>query len=235
MNSMIQAHIRKLQARAVVFLFCVILVIIAAGFTVAFLIARSQIALIFLAVTACGIACIIILHVLAKKESRDTLPQPVVFDMPTAVSFAQAVWFFETQSKEENRLLTNDQTRFFLCRKHLRVILYNTDNFQKQSFDREKKSINQKANQSHVVLQETSAWNRAKLMRLNLIFAPLLNEQLHTLLSQNAAHNLTRVEGVMTAAVIGCQLFLPPLYGPCDLIEVNRYKCMIKLLKQLFA
>ena len=235
MSPTIRTHIRKLQARAVIFAVSVVIVFGSIIFAVAFLIARSQIAFVFLAVSACGIACIVVLHILAKKEAQKTIPQPVVLDMPTTVSFVGAIRFFETRSKEENRLSANDQTRFFLCRKHLRVILYDTENFQKQAFNQAKKNINQKANQTYAVSQETSVLNHAQLMRLNLICAPVLNEELRAFLSQNTAHNLTRVEGVMAVAVVGCQLILPPLYGPCNLIEVNRYKRMVNLLQQLFA
>lgn len=71
------------------------------------------------------------------------------------------------------------------------------------------------------------------MMRINIIFADTLNDELSRFLSQNANHNLSRVEGIISIAMIGSQIILPPLYGECDLAEVNRYRGVIQFIEKV--
>lgn len=125
--------------------------------------------------------------------------------------------------------------RFFRIKKpyRLRTILYRTADFNKKEFDAAKQRINKKANRELNISQWVDSTKAAKMMRLNIIYTNTSNNALYRLISQNANHNLSRVEGIINIAVVGNQILIPPIHGECDLMEISRYKEMIKFINQV--
>ena len=81
----------------------------------------------------------------------------------------------------------------------------------------------------------TSLEEAAKMMRLNIICADEMNTELHSFLSQNAEHNLSRAEGILNMAIVGNRIVIPPLYGSCYLAEIRRYEGVIRFIERAFC
>lgn len=73
----------------------------------------------------------------------------------------------------------------------------------------------------------------SKMMRFNIICTDDLSDVLYTFISKNANHNLTRVEGIINIVIVGNKIIIPPLYGECNLIEIRRYKSVIKFINNV--
>ena len=125
--------------------------------------------------------------------------------------------------------------RFFRLRKifKLKTVIYRTNCFDKKDFDNAKDRINKKANKELNISQWVNRMDAGNMMRFNIICTDVLNDALYQFLSQNANRNLTRVEGIINIAVVGNQIMIPPIYGECDLLEINRYKNTIKFVNQV--
>lgn len=196
------------------------------------LIIPSAIGLIFLAIAVlCGVYLLYI-NCIEKKED---IQNPFVMDCGGELSFENICEALECSTDKANCLSLSENLRFLRVEKtyKLRIILYKTVNFDKNEFDIVKKRINKKANQIFNISQWVSRFEANRMMRLNIIYADELNEKLTDFISQNANRNLTRVEGVMNIAIVGDKIFIPPLYGHCDLLQVMRYKGIIKFIIQI--
>lgn len=235
MNKELKRHIKKLQNRAFLSLFTTLLIIISVVFGIVFLFAPSLVAIIFFAIAIIGVIYLICVSRIVKKETKETVFKPVIFHADRNVSFEELVDVLENLTDKENQLHTSEDIRFFRFKKHyrLRTVLYRTTDFNKKEFDAAKNRINKKANRELNISQWVNSTEAAKMMRLNIIYTDTLNGALYQLISQNANHNLTRVEGIINIAVVGNQILLPPLYGECDLKQVSRYKGMIQFINQV--
>lgn len=173
---------------------------------------------------------------IAKQELKETKYEPVIFRADSSFSFEEIVSIFEKLSNEGNRLSTSEDVFFFRLNIifKLRIILYRTGDFDKKDFINAKDRINKKANKELSISPWVDRFDARKMMRFNIIYTDILNDALYRLISRNANHNLTRVEGIINIAIIGNQIIIPPIYGDCDLTEISRYKDTIRFINQFF-
>lgn len=235
MNEELKLHIKKLQRRATLSLIAILLAIISIGFGILFLFVPSFVAIIFFVITTICILYLIHSGRTTKKEAKENIYKPVIFNADKSLTFEKIVSIFENLTNEENQLSASENVRFFRLKKifKMRTIIYRTDNFNKKDFDNAKDRINKKANKELHISQWVNRMESGNMMRLNIICTDILNDTLYQFLSQNANRNLTRVEGIINIAVVGNQIMLPPLYGECDLAEISRYKGVIKFINQV--
>ncbi len=234
MNEELKLHIRKLQRRATLSLIAILSTIISIGFVILLLFIPSFVAIIFFVITAVCIVYLIHSSHTAKKEAKESIYKPVIFNADKNLTFEQIVSIFENLTNEENQLSTSEDVRFFRLKKifKLRTVIYKTDNFNKKDFDNSKDRINKKVNKDLHISQWVNRIEAGNMMRFNIICTDILNDALYQFLSQNANRNLTRVEGIINIAVVDNQIMIPPLYGECDLAEISRYNGVIKFIDQ---
>ena len=232
MHEELKQHIKKLQIRSICSLFAILLTIIFIGFGGLCLFVPSFAALAFFGIAGICIFYLIYIDRIAKKETGYT---PVRFNLQRNLSFDELVAIFENLTEPNNRLSTSENIRFFRFRKifRLRAVLYRTAAFDKKEFDLAKDRINKKANKELQISSWVDRTQAAKMMRFNVIYADVLNDALYQFLSQNATRNLQRVEGIIQIAIVGNQIIIPPIYGACDLLEINRYKKTIQFINQI--
>lgn len=235
MNEELKLHIKKLQKRATFSLIAIFLTFVSTGLGILFLIVPSMTAIIFLIIAAVCIVYLIHSSCSAKKEAKENVYVPVIFDTVKNITFEEVVSIFENITDKENQLSTSKDVRFFRLNKFfkLRTVIYKTNIFIKKEFDSAKSSINKKANKELNISQWVSCDKARKMMRFNIICADMINDELYLLLSQNANRNLSRVEGIINISIVGNQIIIPPLYGECDFAEINRYKHTIKFINQI--
>ncbi|MBQ4118815.1 MAG: hypothetical protein IJD45_00320 [Clostridia bacterium] len=234
MNEELKLHIKKLQRRSTLSLIAILSAIISIGFGILFLFVPSFVAIIFFAIATICIVYLIHSSHTAKKEAKENIYRPVIFNADKSLTFEKIVSIFENLTNEENQLSASENVRFFRLKKSfkLRTVIYRTDNFNKKDFDNAKDRINKKANKELNISQWVNRMEAGNMMRFNIICTDVLNDALYQFLSQNANRNLTRVEGIINIAIVGNQIMIPPLYGECDLAEISRYKGVIKFINQ---
>ena len=235
MNEELKLHIKKLQRRAIFSLTAILLTIISIGFGVLFLLVPSFVAILFFVIVAICIVYLIHSSRFSKKEAKENVSKPVIFNADNNLTFEKIVSVFEHLTNEENQLSTSEDVRFFRLKKifKLRTVIYRTNDFNKKDFDNAKDRINKKANKELNISQWVNRTEAGNMMRFNIICTDVLNDALFQFLSQNANRNLTRVEGIINIAIVGNQIIIPLLYGECDLAEISRYKAVIKFINQV--
>ena len=235
MNEELKLHIRKLQTRATLSLIAILLIIISIGFGLLFLFIPSFGAIAFFAAAVICIVYLIHSGRTAKREAKENIYKPVVFNANKNLSFEETISVFEKLTDRNNQLSTSENIKFFQLKKifKLRTILYRTANFNKKEFDNAKDRINKKANKELNISQWVDRTEAGKMMRFNIIHTDILNDALYQFISQNASRSLNRVEGSINIAIVGNQIIIPLLYGECDLAEISRYKAVIKFINQV--
>ena len=235
LNNELKLHIKKLQNRAILSLIAILLNFVSIGFGILSLIARSFIAIGFWIIAIISVAYLLYSNHIANKEWRESKYEPVIFKAGGNFSFKEIVTIFDKLTDEENKFSLSEDVLFFRLNKifKLRTILYKTADFDKKDFTNTKDRINKKANRELNISHWVNRFEAGKMMRFNIIYTDTLNDALYHLISQNANHNLTRVEGVINIAIIGNQIIIPPIYGDCDLSEIRRYKDTIKFINQI--
>lgn len=235
MTDEIALYLKKLKAKTIISLIATIITIISTSIGILLLFAHSFISIVFFIISVFFIVYLIYNHHLAKTEEKDNIYKPVVFNTQTNFSFEEIVDIFNSLTDCENRLSACDNVLFFRFNKiiKLRTILYKTDNFSKRDFTRAKEHINRIANKKLNISHWVNRFDARNMMRLNIIYTDVINNELNQLISQNANRNLTRVEGIINIAVVGKKIIIPPLYGEYDLAEVNRYKNIVKFISQV--
>ena len=216
-------------------LIAILSTIISIGFGILFLFIPSFVAIIFFVIAAVCIVYLIQSSRTAKKEAKENIYKPVIFNDDKNLTFEKIVSIFENLTNEENQLSTSEDVRFFRLNKifKLRTVIYRTDNFNKKDFDNAKDRINKKANKELNISQWINRMEAGNMMRFNIICTETLNDTLYKFINQNANQNLTRVEGIINIAIVGNQIMIPPLYDECDLAEISRYKSVIKFINQV--
>ena len=235
LNKELKLHIKKLQRRSIFSGGAIILVIISIIFLVPFLIDFSFIAIVFFAIAVVSIIYLIYSNHIVNKELRKIKFEPVIFKANSNFSFKEVVTIFEKLTDKENKFFLSEDLLFFHLNKifELRAILYRTVDFDKKDFNNAKECINKKANKKFNISPWSNGFNTKNKMRFNIIYTDILNDALYQFISQNAYRNLTRVEGIINIVIIGNQIIIPPIYGACGLIEINRYKNIIKFINQV--
>ena len=235
MNEELTLHIKKLQRRATLSLIAILSTIISIGFGILFLFVPSFVAIIFFAIATICIVYLIHSSRTAKKEAKENIYKPVVFNGDKNLTFEKIVSIFENLTNEENQLSASEDVRFFRLKKifKLRTVIYRTDSFNKKDFDNAKDRINKKANKELNISQWGEGTKARNMMRFNIIYTDTLIDALYKFISKNANRNLTRVEGIINIAIVGNQIMIPPLYDECDLAEISRYKSLIKFINQV--
>ena len=236
MREELKLHIKKLERQAALSLIAILSTIISIGFGILFLFIPSFVAIIFFVIATVCIVYLIYSSRTAKKEAKEAIYKPVIFDADKNLTFEEIVSIFGELTDKENQLSTSKDVRFFHLNKifRLRTVIYRTNSFNKNEFDSAKNRINKKANEELNISQWVSRDKARKMMRFNIICADALNDALYQFLSQNANRNLTRVEGIINIAIINNQIIVPPIYGACDLAEISRYKGVIKFINRVF-
>ena len=236
MNEELTLHIKKLQRRATLSSIAILSTIVSIGFGIMFLFLSSFVAIIFFAIATICIVYLIHSSRTAKKEAKENIYKPVIFNDDNHLTFEKIVSIFENLTNEENQLSTSEDVRFFRLKKifKLRTVIYRTDNFNKKDFDNAKDRINKKANKELNISQWVNRMKASNIMRFNIIYTDILNDALYKFLSHNANRNLTRVEGIINIAIIGNQIIIPPLSSDCDLTAIDRYIGVITFINQVF-
>ena len=234
MNEELKLHIKKLQRLALLSLIAILSTIISIGLGILSLFIPSLFAVIFFAIATVCIVYLIHSSRTVKKEAKENIYKPVIFNDNNNLTFEKTVSIFENLTNEENQLSTSEDVRFFRLKKifKLRTVIYRTDNFNKKDFDNAKDRINKKANKELHISQWVDRMEAVNMMRFNIICTDVLNDALYQFISQNANRNLTRVEGIINIAIVGNQVIIPPIYGECDLKEIKRYKSVIRFIHQ---
>lgn len=235
MSEELELHIKKLQNRAMLTFIALLATIISIGLGIVFLLVPSYVAIIFFVIIIISIAYLVYSGRVAQKEEKDTVCKPVVFSADKNFSFEEIVAIFENLTDKENQISTSEYVRFFRLNKifKLRTVVYRTADFNKKDFKNAKDRINKKANKELNIKHWVNRIGAGEMMRFNIIFTDTLNDELYQFISQNANHNLTRVEGIINIAIVGNQIMIPPIYGECDLAEISRYKGVIKFINQI--
>ena len=227
----IMTYIKKLQRREIFHLFLYIMLILTIPIGIAYLFIRLAIGLALLLLAALGVA-----YLLYNKQIRgkEAIRKPFILNSGREMHFEEICEALENLTGKENRFSLSENLRFLRIEKEFkfRIILYKTLNFGKSNFDASKKRINKKANQLFNISQWSSRLEASKMMRLNIIYADALNEELIDLISQNANCNLSRSEGVMNIAIVDNQILVPPIYGYFYLSHVKRYNAVVKFIDQ---
>ena len=228
-------HIKKLQNRATLSLITILLIIISIGFGILFLFVPSFIAIPFFAVSIISIVYLTHNSRIAKKESKETIYKPVIFNASKNFSFEEIISIFEKLTDQDNQLSTLENVKFFKLNKifKLRTVLYRTTEFNKKDFDNAKDRMNKKANKELNISHWVNRMEAGNMMRFNIIYTDRLNDALYQFIAQNANRNLTRVEGVINIVIIRNQIIIPPIYGECDLTEISRYKGVVQFINQV--
>ena len=235
LNEELKLHIKKLQRRATLALIAILSTIISIGFGILFLFVSSVVTVIFFVIASVCIIFLIHSSCTAKKEEKENIYKPVIFNADNTFSFEKIVSIFENLTDKENQLSTSEDVRFFRLNKifNLRAIICRTDIFNKKDFDNAKDRINKKANKELNISQWVNRAEAGKMMRFNIICTDVLNDALYMFISRNANRNLTRVEGIINIAIVGNKFMIPPLYGECNLVEIARYKRVIKFISNV--
>ncbi len=235
MDEELKLHIKKLQNRAMCDLIAGLLIIFSITFGVLFLFIPSFVCLIFFAFAIISVIYLIYSARSAKSEEKESKYKPVIFNSSNNFAFGEVIGKFEKLTDEKNQVSISENVRFFQFEKifKLKTVVYQTDDFNKKEFADAKKRINKKANKELNISHRVIRQDRRNLMRFYIIYANNLNNELYGFISQNANHNLTRAEGLINIAIVGNQIMIPALYGQCDLIEIGRYKRVIKFINQV--
>ncbi len=230
-----ELHIRKLQSRAILSFAFVLIALISLGLGILLAFIGALASVIFFSIAAIAIVYLVFQSKIAKKEEREQAYKPIIFNTSKTLSFEETVAVFENLTDKENRITLSEEVRFFRFEKifKIRTVIYKTDDFDKNKFDNAKDRINKKANKALNISPWISKAEAFKAMRFNIIYTASPNDALYKFLAQNANHNLTRAEGIICIAIVGTQIIIPPLYGRCDLAEIQRYKGVIKFINQV--
>ena len=158
LNEELKLHIKKLQRLALLSLIAILSTIISIGFGILFLFIPSLFAIIFFAIATVCIVYLIHSSRTAKKETKENIYKPVIFNDDKNLTFEKVVSILENLTNEENQLSTSKDVRFFRLKKifKLRTVIYRTDNFNKKDFDNAKDRINKKANKELNISQWVS-------------------------------------------------------------------------------
>lgn len=231
-----KTHIKKLKRRARFALFRIIVIIFALTIGFASLFVPSYTSVLFFLIAIVCIVYSVYNFKKEKKEEKDSNHQPIALTSKDSLKFSAVNKIFESLSDDANTLALSKDEYFYRFEKNLklRVVLYRTDNFDKNEFDNAKNRINKKANKQFNISQRISRAEARKAMRLNVIYTDVLNDGLYKYISQNAKRNLTRAEGIINVAIAENQIYVPPLYGACDLFEIGRYINIIQFIKETF-
>ena len=235
MNKELKARIKKFTTRSNICLAAILLFIQFFLLGVILLFVPSWIAAIFLTFAACFMGIIVYIHLVIKKEKSVEPNAPIVLDMDKTLSFEDATNIFRSLAAKGDILSLSENLHFFRFKKifSIRAILYKPESFNKKDFKSAKNKINKKANEQFKISEWVSGSKAAKMMRLNIIFADTINDELKNLVSMPANHNLSRVEGVVNIAIVKNEVFIPPLQSDLYLIHINRYKNTIKFIEEV--
>ena len=107
MNEELKLHIKKLQKRAKLSLIAILSTIVSIGFGILFLFVPSFVAIIFFTIATICIVYLIHISRTAKKEAKENIYKPVIFNDDKNLTFEKIVSIFENLTNEKNQLSTN--------------------------------------------------------------------------------------------------------------------------------
>ncbi len=142
MNEELKLHIKKLQNRATLSLIAILLTFISIIFAILFLFVPSFVAIIFFAVAIISITYLIYCSRAAKKEAKENVYKPVVFNANRNLAFEEIISIFGNLTDKGNQISISEDAWFFQLNKmfKLRTVLYRTADFNKKEFDNTKKT-----------------------------------------------------------------------------------------------
>ncbi len=143
----------------------------------------------------------------------------------------------ETLTFEDDRLEISSELSMFKIKKKFsyRILVSKIDNFNKKEYDSLKNRANKKFNTKYQPKQWIERGAAHRMMRINIISADKINDELNGYISRNAAQMLRRVEGIICFVICDNIILIPPLYGDVDFAEIDRYKKSIKFILDLLA
>lgn len=227
------------QCLAVISLLSILLMAAAAGILAVSLTAKKYVcAALCFAVLMALLAILIVITKHNKNEEKKSNHYPYEIDYPHEFDFEDIKQRLSHLSNNEDcRDFSNESAYFCVLNRNYRnrVLLVNMPDFDKSVFDSKKKRINKSINREFQISQWVSMEKAYKMMRTNIIVANEVNDSLYDLISNNAGTLLRRVEGIISFAIVGNCLIVPPLFGDADILEIGRYKKSIKLIMTILG
>lgn len=237
MDRELKFHINKLQFKAVLNLIVSVLLVCSFALGIYFLFVPSYAAIVSFFVAVLCVLYLLFVNRRKKKDSSEikTVPFELIFE--DSITYEKLIDVFKNLTDAENRICDLENIHFYRFERKFktRAVLYNTDEFRKGDFDREKAKINKTANEKFNIPQNCSKSAAVKMMRINIICTDSVNDELNGYISHNALHNLRRVEGVINIAAVGNRIIMPPLYGDCDILEIKRYKGILRFIYDVLS
>lgn len=160
-----------------------------------------------------------------------------VLELNNSYSFETINKSLSDKCKENELLRTSEDITFFNINNKMkyRIMLTNATDFDKKEFDNMKLRANKKYNKYFQPKTKLTKEELAKMLRVNIIVTDSVNDNLYKYISTNSAKNLTRTEGIINFVVYKNKLYVPPLYGDVDLLEIKRYRDSIKFIDNILA
>ena len=113
MNEELTLHIKKLQRRATLSFIAILSTIVSIGFGILFLFIPSFVAIIFFVIATINVVYLIHSSRTSKKEAKENIYKPVIFNDDKNLTFEKIVSIFENLTDEDNQLSTSEDVRFF--------------------------------------------------------------------------------------------------------------------------
>lgn len=233
MNQELKRHLRKLAWYAWLW-FPFMIVAASSGFLfLVFLIGEPAWSVYFLPSFFLSLLVCLLLHFLNKRYCKTVSLSPVVLTLSEPYGYDKVLHTLR-QHCGEYATMSYSEDAFFCVTNDpavIRIVAIRYQDFDKKNFDEQRRQINRKVNQHY----KGDAWTQSVGVYLNLICTDHMNDSLRKLLSKNAVYNLNHKGfGIVNVAIIGNQIYLPPLNGELLLGCISRYKAPIRLFEKLF-
>lgn len=175
-------------------------------------------------------ACVLLAGVLVcleckEKRLRQESTRYYTFPLPHAFDYETVCATLETAPGVQWTHVCDETAR--ICRIEgafsWRVALLHQPEFSASACKAQRDRANRAANRAHPEKQEGPQWEVASRARINLVVCDVMNDALSRYIGTHAQHLLSRSESIISMAVVGDCLLLPPVRGAdVDFPSLNR-------------
>ncbi len=216
--------IKKNHKLSLISLFGILGVIIFGGFFILLLFAKQWILMvIFLMLLLFSVLLLIFRQKNINHTKREL---PYTINGHHNIMYNDILKRLETLTFEDDRLEISSELSMFKINKKFsyRILVSKVNTFNKKEYDSLKNKANKKFNAKYQPKQWVERGIAHRMMRINIISADKISDELNGYISRNVAQMLRRVEGIICFVICDNKLLIPPLYGDVDFAEVDRYK-----------